>query len=45
MYAEEGLGGFYSGYAVALTKTIPMALLQFIFFQNLKFITDHQDKQ
>lgn len=43
VWREEGYRGFYSGFSVNLVRCIPLTLIQFMFFQNLKFI--NQKKQ
>lgn len=43
--SEEGLRGLYSGYTLNLCRTIPMGLIYFICFQNLKFITENNKQQ
>ena len=45
IWKEEGLvKGFYSGFSVSLMKNVPLVFLQYIMFQNLRFISaDHRE--
>ena len=39
--ADGKLKGFYNGFSMALAKNVPLAFIQFICYENLKFLT-HQ---